>query len=357
MKLIPIRNGIDSNEKLVLELTEQLGLDDNILSRMNDKQIRRFKRMIAKIIERNSDKFIEGTDGADLIRGRAGDDELHGLGGDDKVIGGDGNDEMHGGAGHDVLRGKAGNDELYGDVRLTYDDFDSNGYLLEKTIRSHGNDKINGGAGEDFIKEGLGSDVLRGGDDNDIIISYSDSNTPAENTNIPANVNDGDDLEKLRFKPEYFNPAGLKSNDKLIGGGGADTFEFRMLINAKKEFIDKHTNADGSINWGMNGVAGENNNYHDHWVDGIGFDKILDFSGAGGDGDKIVISGHTVTYKVLKENDRMVRLGIYSDQGADGARGNGAHDLDVLGLVHVRHDGNFNANSDVSVVKADYGSF
>ena len=34
-------------------------------------------------------------------------------------------------------------------------------------------------------------------------------------------------------------------------------------------------------------------------------------------------------------------IGVYSDQGADGERGNGAHDFDVLGLIKVNHDGNF----------------
>ena len=64
------------------------------------------------------------------------------------------------------------------------------------------------------------------------------------------------------------------------------------MINAKREIILKHVNDDGTINWGMNGVAGENDNeVHDHWVDGFGNDVITDFNRE--EGDKIRIEGHT----------------------------------------------------------------
>ncbi|MEM9569148.1 MAG: calcium-binding protein [Cyanobacteria bacterium P01_E01_bin.34] len=303
------------------------------------------------------DDTLSGNNGNDRMFGRAGDDLMKGGAGNDLMQGGFGDDEMHGGLGNDTVRGGAGNDVLSGDRTLTAQDFDSEGYLTADAIGEHGNDRLNGGIGDDTITSALGSDTLRGGQGNDRLISYSDSNTPAENPAIPASVNDGNDLDKLAFTQEFINPLGLDANDRLVGGAGADTFEFRLQINAPKDIVAKHTNADGSINWGMNGVAGENNNYHDHWVDGIGFERIADFSGTGGEGDKIIISGHTVTYKVIKENDKMIRLGVYSDQGADGARGNGAHDLDVLGVINVRHDGNFNLQNDVIVDKVDYGAY
>ena len=400
VKLIKTDNS-SSIDKLIREFSVLADLDGDILQGLSERDIRRLKRVFARILERNADKTIEGSDESDRIRGRAGDDTLNGNGGNDRVIGGAGNDKMNGGAGNDrmnggigddmmnggtgndrmnggigddmmnggagndkmnggagndKMNGGAGNDKLFDDEPLTAGDFDDDGYLLAETTERYGNDKINGGAGDDVIKAGLGSDVLRGGAGNDRLISYSDSNTPLENKDIPANTEDGDDVDKLVFKQEFYNPDGHRANDKLIGGAGADTFEFRLLINAKKDIIEEHTNDDGTIEWGMNGVAGENDNYHDHWVDGIGFDRVMDFSGTGGDGDKIVISGHTVTYKVLKETDRVVRLGIYSDQGGDGARGNGAHDLDVLGRIHIRHDGNFSLN-DIKVEPVDYGSF
>ena len=39
-------------------------------------------------------------------------------------------------------------------------------------------------------------------------------------------------------------------------------------------------------------IAGENGSVHDHWVDSIGDDIILDFNKS--EGDKIEIKGHTV---------------------------------------------------------------
>jgi Ca2+-binding RTX toxin-like protein len=211
---------------------------------------------------------------------------------------------------------------------------------------------LKGGNGNDVITASLGSDTLSGENGNDIITSISDSNIPAENKN---NVPIGATIADLVFDPAYFNPDGLQANDILIGGAGSDTFEFKLLINAGVDIYEKHIQSDGTIDW--MGVAGENNNYHDHWVDGIGSDTIMDFSGTGGQGDKINIIGHTVTYKVLSSTATQVKLGLYSDQGADGKRGTGAHDLDVLGIVTVNHDGNFNIAKDVAVQTPDIGSF
>ncbi|MCL2929007.1 MAG: calcium-binding protein, partial [Trichodesmium sp. MAG_R01] len=64
--------------------------------------------------------------------------------------------------------------------------------------------------------------------------------------------------------------------------------------------------------------------------------------------------------KRLLENDEQSKIaviGLYSDQGNDGQRGGGAHDLDVLGKIVVKHDGNFNFDNDVQVVGVDYGAY
>lgn len=129
-----------------------------------------------------------------------------------------------------------------------------------------------------------------------------------------------------------------------------------MLVNATKSIVADNS-SDQIINWGMNGVAGENENYHDHWVDGIGRDVITDFSGEGGEGDKIVIKGHTAKAMLLRESGSKAVIGLYSDQGDDGERGGGAHDFDVLGEIIVRHDGNFSYENDVSVLGVDYKAY
>ncbi len=116
-----------------------------------------------------------------VLDGRGGNDNLsinalvsvpvvlYGGLGDDTLIGGAGNDSLFGNEGNDTLIGGAGNDSLFGSV---------------------GNDVISGEAGQDSLHGGDGSDRLDGGTGNDTL--------------------DGGD--------------GIKGNDSLIGGLGADIF-------------------------------------------------------------------------------------------------------------------------------------
>ena len=275
---------------------------------------------------------------------------------DDKLIGSGKDDLILGNQGSDVVKGKLGNDILVGDNGPAQEDYNASGFIAFNILTTY-SDKLQGGGGDDTLLDQFGSDHYLGGEGNDHLICLSDSGTPDESLAVPADIDDGDDLNKLIFSSQYINPSAYSSHDKLSGGSGSDIFEWRLSINASKEIVEKHTNTDGVINWGMNGVAGENNNYHDHWVDGIGMDLITDFSGAGGEGDKIIIAGHTVKAMLIDESNRISIIGVYSDQGADGKRGNGAHDLDVLGTIEVRHDGNFSYVDDVSIQAYDYGAY
>ena len=276
--------------------------------------------------------FINGSDDDNFLKGTMFNDLINGLGGNDKI------------------NGKKGDDEIRGDKVLIGEDFDENGYLKSKIIREHGNDILKGGKGDDTLIDALGSDKFRGGEGNDVLISLSDSNVPKENPDVPVGTVG---VNNLDFTQEFYNPDGLEANDILRGGAGNDEYYFKLLINAKDNIIAKHTDSEtGTVDW--RGVAGENDNYHDHWVDGIGFDKIRGFS----EGDKITIEGHTVAAKELKNENNRAVIGLYSDQGADGARGNGAHDFDVLGKIAVHHDGSFNFAEDVTVnANVFYGSF
>ena len=71
----------------------------------------------------------------------------------------------------------------------------------------------------------------------------------------------------------------IEADDVLVGGEGRGHV---LLPHADQRQAGHHpavmSTHDGTINWGMNGVAGENDNVHDHWVDGIGHDVIWDFS-------------------------------------------------------------------------------
>lgn len=288
------------------------------------------------IVESGDNSTIEGTEYNDIIRAK---------GGDDLVFGHNGNDRLTGGM---------GSDRLIGDSISTREDFDNMGQLLKEDFR---NDILKGGVGDDILVDQYGSDKLKGGKGNDTLISISDSGIPDENKKIKPNNDNGNDLDKLQFRRRFFNPEAFESNDRLTGGEGSDTFQWNLLINASKLIVDNNTTDGGIINWGMNGVAGENENYHDHWVDGIGRDVITDFSGVGGEKDKIIIKGHTVKAELLFEKDLKAVIGLYSDQGNDGERGGGAHDFDVLGKIVVNHDGNFNFNEDISVIGVDYGAY
>ncbi|MEM9581621.1 MAG: calcium-binding protein [Pseudomonadota bacterium] len=174
----------------------------------------------------------------------------------------------------------------------------------------------------DIVHIGEGRQSVDAGGGNDRIYSYSDGGEPD-----PAQTDGADG----RVNPPV--PDG-QADDVIKGGQGKDTFAFRLLLDAKDDIIEKHTRDDGTVNWRK--VAGENDNVHDHWVNGIGNDVILDFSNQ--DGDKIDIRGHTVeiaslTYGEDDGGDYSL-ITLRSQQGDGG----GAHDEDPLGTIKVYGD-------------------
>jgi Ca2+-binding RTX toxin-like protein len=240
-----------------------------------------------------------------------------GTDGEDDIMGTDGNDVIDGGMGRDVIKAGDGDDVARG---------------------GYGNDVVEGEDGDDVLDGGYGMDIVRGGAGNDIIISTSDGWEPDVGQFIygsPGRVrrDDGDFPEGAdKLYPDQPVPA----DDVFEGGSGADTFRFQFTINGEKDVIEDHARDNGSINW--RGVAGENDFAHDHWVDGIGNDKILDFNR--GEGDRIEVAGHTLRVKTIE----------YGDSDGDGAddfstiifksfqAGGGAHANDDLGTVEVHGD-------------------
>lgn len=293
------------------------------------------------IIAGDGDNRVGGGQGDDLISAGDGNDRLNGGSGDDQITAGGGNDRVNGGSGNDILFGEGGNDRLIGgsgDDQLfggegndrlkggDGDDILDGGDNDDRLIDGEGNDILLGGDGNDRLVGTLGEDLLYGGDGNDLIISRSDAGEP--DVAFPDSPNDDG---------RYFDNQPVPGDDHLIGGAGADTFKFVLGINAKQEIIDKHTMDNGKIHW--HGVAGENNNDHDHWVDSIGNDTIWDYSEA--EGDKIKVVGHTIGIgEIIYEDtdgdgDLESIIVLVSDQGGNNA---GAHDQDIVGTITVHGD-------------------
>ncbi len=248
-------------------------------------------------------KKISGTDGNDTLSGGEGNDTIRGRNGDDSLSGNGGNDRIFASHGDDQVSGGEGDDKLWGD---------------------NGNDTVFGDDGDDTIRGGMGEDILDGGDGDDRLISRSDAGEP-------------DIAQETDESKVYPDQPFLDADDTLIGGTGADTFRFELLLNAKDEIVEKHADPiTGEVNWRK--VAHENDNVHDHWVDGIGNDTILDFNKS--EGDKITIAGHTVEVREIEYVDLNQDgidesiIHLISNQGANG----GAHNQDQLGSITVYGD-------------------
>lgn len=242
---------------------------------------------------------VFGRKGADIILTGVGHDTIRGAFGDDYISSGAGNDEASGGAGEDTVFGGSGND----------------------TVRGwYGNDFLSGDEGNDFIVDRFGSDTLIGGEGDDTLRTNSDGGEP-----IPAQ------------DPKAIRNGGpvLDANDIMIGGSGRDRFEVIVRINAPKEILLKHADENGNIDWTGNGVAGENEATHDHYLASFGNDIIYDYDASE---DAIAIIGHTVrinnvTQQIDAEGRNFTLIEAISDQG-----GSGAHHLDSVGTLSVYGD-------------------
>ena len=181
-----------------------------------------------------------------------------------------------------------------------------------------GQDRIEGGDGDDILEGGLGNDKLFGGDGDDILYAFGWAGEPVPDQDASAMVNPDEPIN---------------DRDLLNGGDGEDTFVFRWLIDAKDSIVAKHTDASGNIDYSGNGIAGENDNTHDHWVESIGRKVVRDFEEGV---DSLVFEGHTVQLDTLnlRDMDRSGELDtvltFVSNQG-----GAGAHDGDKVGTVII----------------------
>ncbi len=240
----------------------------------------------------------------------------HILDGADDITGEDTRDVIEGQGGDDTIDGAGGDDEIYG---------------------GYGDDSIEGGDGDDVIDGGRGSDLISGGAGDDLLISRSDAGEQRIGQLAIGEPTRGDpdgevNEERQKLKGWEYQP--LVSDDVMIGGEGRDVFLISPQINAKLDIIQKHVKSDGTINWA--GVAGENDELHDHWVDSFGIKLIADY--VRGD-DQIAVIGHTanvyVSYRDTDgDGDEESIIDVISNQHGGG----GAHDQDLIGQIIVHGD-------------------
>jgi Ca2+-binding RTX toxin-like protein len=255
------------------------------------------------------------------------------------IHGGGNHDHLNGNAGRDILFGRGGDDAVAG---LAGDDKLTGGKANDKIWGGSGNDRLSGSEGDDLLVGGFGSDRMDGGRGNDVLLSRSDAGEMVAAQDGTTRIFE---LESAAF---------TQADDILVGGRGGDVFRFEGLINAPDVIVAQHVNADNTVDWA--GVTGENNNVHDHWIDGFGNDVIRDFSRA--EGDRIEISAHTAQVQSIDHRDSngdgtadYSVITVISQQGAAGA-----HDEDLLGTITVF--GDLVQASDVTVdAGVTYGAY
>lgn len=139
------------------------------------------------IYDAGPDFFIQSVTVPTVIYGDSGDDSLSAMEGPTTLIGGDGDDtlysdifstisnRMDGGAGDDSITGTGGNDTIFG---RSGNDSISSGGGNDRVYGGDGDDTLLGGEGRDYLYAGAGADHLIGGDDRrDILLGGSGADT------------------------------------------------------------------------------------------------------------------------------------------------------------------------------------
>jgi len=195
---------------------------------------------------------INALDGHDVIQGGAGDDIMYGGGGDDSVYGGAGDDVVFGGAGHDHLFGGTGNDRLLGedgdDALMGEDGNDAllGGAGSDTLSGDAGNDTLLGGAGADTITGGDGDDALLGEDGSDTLMGGAGNDILADGAGADHVFGgSGHDLVIVAIDTAH---------DIYSGDAGTDTLDYSTAITAIK--IDLTTGIATGLDIGSDAISG-----------------------------------------------------------------------------------------------------
>ncbi len=267
---------------------------------------------IENVIGSAYDDELRGDNNANALWGRAGDDKLVGLSGDDRLYGEAGADRLYGSAGDDVLEGGAGADVLHGEGgndSVSYRSSNAgvqvdlgNGAVsgghaagdalrsIENLIGSAHDDALQGAAGANRLVGAGGDDTLEGGDGADTLdggagsdtVSYRSSNAAVQVDLGTGTVSGGhaagdtfSGIENLIGSAHDDALQGTAGANRLVGAGGDDTLEG----GAGADTLDGGAGADTFVYRAASDSTAANTDY------------ILNFSGAGGEGDRLDLSG------------------------------------------------------------------
>ncbi len=295
----------DQNGELRVTDLRANGASNLGIDRISDVEMVSFDGMIYSVSELQAGFVITGTEANDAIntkkapagqpRATAFDDVIFGNGGNDAIDGGAGADQMHGGTGNDTFTidnagdqaielADGGTDTMKSSVvDLTLAAHIEKGTLLDvkgvgADLDISGNDLANtltGNRGANVLNGGNGKDVLNAKDGNDTLFGDAGDDK--------LNGNNGDDI--LNGGAGIDVLTGGAGSDILTGGSEADQFKF-----------DKFMLADGLLFT----------------------DTIMDFSGLGGEGDRINLGAIDANGNALDGNQKFAFIGTGAFSGVAG---------------------------------------
>lgn len=277
-------------------------------------------KTVSVLIQATGQVFSTGTDSV-VVEVPIYDDELAATGGDDVLIGQSGDDRVDGLAGDDRLVGQGGRDTFWGNAG---DDVLDGG---------DGDDVLDGGAGRDRLLPGLGADRVSGGTGNDVIVIAAQGTLPVAGLLSDRFIDGGagrDTLDLSAYVDTGFNrfpvdlylqppfPAPVRGHpifsvtniENVIGSAGNDTVRgsdaVNVLTGGEGSDVLSGLGGDDRIDGGAGGDVLRGDAGADRLWGGAGADRfvfaagdfgsgghvdhIVDFSGAGGDGDRIDLS-------------------------------------------------------------------
>lgn len=169
--------------------------------------------------------------------------------------------------------------------------------------------------------------------------------------NLPSRPDDNDEINdetNTFWVSQPFVPP-LNTDESIVidcVDGETDIITIWVMIDGKPDIVAKHVNGDDTINWA--GVAGENNQQHDHWPNGFGVIVVNGFNPEDDD-DRIEVNGHTVAIGKFRSRNPNRFFEVQNLQSAYGplldvatqriksqqGAGGGAHDEDTLGFIQL----------------------